>query len=184
MDESTNDMTTPQQPTPAQAGQPVAPAVPLPATASSAEKGKCVRNYVLAGVSGVVGAVLVLGAGVIGYSIGTHDGRSHHEATFTMSADRNGQPGDQQGREPGNDPMMGGREDGPAFGERYGQQDDQPGGPMMGGQQGKGPMMQGPGGGIQDFLNQLQGGQGLTSDQQQFLDQLKGFIGGMRDQAG
>jgi hypothetical protein len=52
----------------------------------------------------------------------------------------------------------------------------------FGGNFGDGPMMQGNG--IQDFLNQLQGGEGLTPDQQQFLDQLKGFVGGIRNQMG
>jgi hypothetical protein len=98
--------------------------------------------------------------------------------------------GGQQGGAPGNGPMMGGDgqrgvdPDGDNWtggnrgdGMMGGQQDGQQGGAL-----GNGPMMQGNG--IQDFLNQLQSGQGLTSDQQQFLDQLKGFVGGMRGQNG
>ncbi len=207
MDDNTNDMTTPQEPVAAPA-----PAVLPPISATvPAEKSKSVGKYVLAGVSAVVGAVLVLGAGVIGYSIGNHDSKNHREATLTVSADRNGQDGGQRGVDPdgdnwgggnqgggmmdgqqGNGPMMGGDGqrgvdpdgDNWAGGNQGGGMmgGDLGNGPALGGQQGPGPMMQGNG--IQDFLNQLQSGQGLTSDQQQFLDQLKGFVGGMRNQAG
>jgi hypothetical protein len=151
--------------------------------------------------------VLILGAGVIGYAIGNHDGGNHREEMLTVTADRGGQSGDQQdgpmmdgqrGIDPDGDNWSGGqrggdRQGGPMMGGQMGDSPfgQQGGGPMMGGQQGQspfgqqdGPMMQGPGGGIQDFLNQLQSGEGLTSDQQQFLDQLKGFVGGMRNQVG
>ena len=191
MTENSNEMTTPQEPIPAQVGEPIAPATPLPTTAVAVEKGKGVRTYVLAGASALVGAVLVLVGGAVGYSIGQHDGDNHRGAELTVSADRNGQQGDEYGNQNGNEygdgPMMG-------HDDEYGMNGD---GGMMGGhrdgmmpgqgqmdmrgQQG-GPMMQGNG--IQDFLNQLQGGQGLSPDQQQFLDQLKGFVGGMRNQMG
>ena len=219
MADNTSDMTTPQEPVPAPASVPITSTTPAAAPAKS----NGVRTVVLAGVSAVVGAVLILGAGVIGYSIGNHDGKNHREATLTVSGERNGQPGGPQGDwqggqqdgQQGGGPMMDGQrgidpdgdnwsgggqrdgqQDGPMFGgpqgqSPFGQRGDQPGGPMMqgpgsgmmGGQQG-GPMMQGPGAGIQDFLNQLQSGKGLTSDQQQLLEQLKGFVGGMRNQAG
>lgn len=149
MDENSNDMATPQEPIPAQPSESIAPAAPLPATVTSAEKGNGVRNYVLAGASAVVGAVLVLGAGAIGYTIGNHDSDDYREATMSLSGDRNGQQGESED-------------------EAYGNRD------------GNDPMMQG--GGIQDFLNELNSGRGLTPDQQQFLDQLKGFVGGMRNQ--
>jgi len=181
MSENSNDMTTPQEPVAAPA-----PAVlpPIAAAPAAPQKDKGVRTYVLAGVSAVVGAVLVLGAGAIGYSIGNHDSENHREASLTVSADRNGDQGG-QGAGQGDGPMMGGQ------GQRGVDPDgdnwtggNQGSGPMMGGQDGNqgGPMMRGNG--IQDFLNQLQSGQGLTSDQQQFLDQLKGFVGGMRNQVG
>ena len=178
MSENSNDMTSPQEPIPAQVGEPITPATPMPS--APAAKSSNVRTVVLAGVSAVVGAVLVIGAGVIGYSIGNHDADNHRSATLTVSGERGGQQGSQQ-----NGPMMGGNDqrgvdpDGDNW--TGGQGGQQGSGPMMGGQPG-GPMMQGNG--IQDFLNQLQSGQGLTGDQQQFLDQLKGFIGGMRNQVG
>lgn len=211
MSENSNDMTTPQEPIPAQAAEPIPPAVPLPAAPAPVAKSSSVRTVVLAGASAVVGAALVLGAGAIGYSIGHHDSENYREARMTVSADREGQQG--------SGPMMG-------HDDEYGMSDESGGmhgpegmnergmdpdgdnwsgenrdGGMMGGNrdgQGDGPMMQGPGGmmdgfgsgpsmggnGIQDFLDQLQSGQGLTPDQQQFLDQLKGFVGGMRNQMG
>ena len=180
MSENSNDMTTPQEPIPAQVGEPITPATPLPATAAPAAKTSNVRTYVLAGVSAVVGAALVLGAGVVGYAIGNHDGDNHRSATLTVSGERNGQ----QDGDMGSGPMMGGdgqRGMDPDGDNWSGQNRD---GGMMGGQQG-GPMMGGDmGNGIQGFLDQLQNGQGLTSEQQQFLDQLKGFVGGMRNQVG
>ena len=188
MDENTNEITTPQEPTPVQMAAPLSSS--LPAAPASSDKGKGVRTYVVAGVSAIVGAVLVLGAGVVGYAIGNHDNDNRHSATLTVSGERGDQQGGQQGGVPGNGPMMGGDgqlgvdPDGDNWtggnrggGMMGGQQDGQQGGPL-----GNGPMMQGNG--IQDFLNQLQSGQGLTSDQQQFLDQLKGFVGGMRNQMG
>jgi hypothetical protein len=212
MADNTNDMTTPQEPVSVPVGEPI---VPAPAPAPDSAKSSGVRTVVLAGVSAVVGAVVILGAGIIGYAIGNHDDGNHREATLTVSADRNGQQGGQQGQSPfgqqggqQSGPMMQGPGDGMMGGD--GQRGIDPdgdnwtgGGRMPGGEQGQspfgqqgqspfgqqggqqsGPMMQGPGAGIQDFLNQLQSGKGLTSDQQQFLDQLKGFVGGMRNQAG
>jgi len=219
MDENTNEITTPQEPTPFQMAEPLSSS--LPAAPASSDKGKGVRTYVVAGVSAVVGAVLVLGAGVVGYTIGNHDSDNRHSATLTVSGERGDQQGGQQGGAPGNGPMMGGDgqrgvdPDGDNWtggGQQGGAPGNDPmmggdgqrgvdpdgdswtggnrGGGMMGGQQdgqqggalGNGPMMQGNG--IQDFLNQLQSGQGVTRDQQQFLDQLKGFVGGMRNQMG
>ena len=175
MSENSNDMTTPQEPIPAQPAAPVAPATPLPAAAAPVEKGNGVRTLVLAGVSALVGAVLVLVGGAVGYSIGQHDGDNHRNAESSVAADRNAQQGDEYGDGPmkGHDDEYGMNHDGGMMG---GQRD----GGMMGG--GSGPMMQGNG--IQDFLNQLQSGEGLSPDQQQFLDQLKGFVGGMRNQMG
>lgn len=178
MTENSNDMTTPQEPIPAQMGEPIAPATPLPTTA--VEKGKGVRTYVLVGASALVGAVLVLVGGAVGYSIGQHDGDNHRGAELTVSADRNGQQGGEYGNQNGNPNsdggMMGGHRDEMMPGQREMDMRGQQGGA------GNGPMMQGNG--IQDFLDQLQGGQGLSPDQQQFLDQLKGFVGGMRNQMG
>ena len=206
MAENENDMTTPQEPVPAQASEPIAPATPLPAAVTSTEKDKSVRNYVLAGVSGVVGVLLFLGAGVIGYAIGQHDndGDNYRGGELAVSADRGGPQGEghEEGYEKGygdeygmkghddeygmNGEMGGNRDDGMMRGpgdmdQRGMNPGDQFGGDF-GGNFGDGPMMQGNG--IQDFLNQLQGGEGLTPDQQQFLDQLKGFVGGMRNQMG
>jgi len=211
MSEKSNDMTTPQEPIPAQASEPIAPATPLPASSEPAAKGNGIRTAVIAGASALVGAVLVLGAGAIGYSIGNHDSDNHREATLTVSGDRNGQQEGGQGEGPrmGHDDEYGmhdqdGMMQGPGGMDQRGIDPDGDNwsgqnrdGGMMGGGQGDGPMMQGPGGmmnglgngpamggGIQDFLNQLQSGEGLTPDQQQFLDQLKGFVGGMRNQMG
>ena len=151
MPENENDMTTPQEPIPAQVSDPIAPATPLPAAVTSTEKGKSVRNYALGAVAGVVGILLFLGAGVVGYAIGHNDSEKYRGGELAVSADHGGPHG--EGYEEGHE-------------EGYGDR----------------PMMQGNG--IQDFLNQLQGGEGLTPDQQQFLDQLKGFVGGMRNQMG
>jgi hypothetical protein len=186
MDENSADKTTPQEPIPAKPAESIAPATPLPATVPSADKDNRSRNYVLAGVSAVVGAALVLGAGVVGYSIGHHDSDSYREGVMSLSGDRNGPRGEAYGDRDGSGSMKG-------HGGEYGMNSD---GGMMGGQRGNGPMMgdgqggapgNGPmmqGNGIQDFLNQLQNGQGLSPDQQQFLDQLRGFITGMRGMAG
>ena len=152
------------------------------------------RTLVLAGVSALVGAVLVLVGGAVGYSIGQHDGDNHRNADSSVAADRNAQQGDEYGDGPmmGHDDEYGMNRDGgmmPGQGGMDQRGSDPDGdnwtgpnreGGMMGG--GSGPMMQGNG--IQDFLNQLQSGQGLSPDQQQFLDQLKGFVGGMRNQMG
>lgn len=202
MDENSADMTTPQEPIPAKPTESIAPATPLPATVPSADKDNRSRNYVLAGVSAVVGAALVLGAGVVGYSIGHHDSDSYREGVMSLSGDRNGPRGEaygdrdgsgsmkghggeygmngERGLTPDGESWMGGNGDGGMMGGQRGN------GPMMGdgqgGAPGNGPMMQGNG--IQDLLNQLQNGQGLSPDQQQFLDQLRGFITGMRGMAG
>ena len=85
MTENSNEMTTPQEPIPAQVGEPIAPATPLPTTAVAVEKGKGVRTYVLAGASALVGAVLVLVGGAVGYSIGQHDGDNHGGAGTVFS---------------------------------------------------------------------------------------------------
>jgi hypothetical protein len=208
MSENSNDMTTPQEPIPAEPAAPVAPAAPLPAAAAAAPNGKGVRNYVLAGVSAVVGAVLVLGSGAIGYAIGSNDkgDDGHRGGEMSIAADRDSQQGQQRGdgsmMDRGDEYGMqndGGMMDGHHEGHDMPGMDGQGGmgsrgmdpdgdnwsgqnrdGGMMGG--GSGPMMQGNG--IRDFLNQLQSGQGLSPDQQQFLDQLKGFVGGMRNQMG
>jgi hypothetical protein len=177
MPDNDNGMTTPQEPISAQASEPIAPATPLPAAVTSTEKDKSVRNYVLAAVSGVVGVLLFLGAGVIGYAIGQHDNDNYRGGEFGVSADRGGQQGEGYEEGYGDHPMKGHDDEYGMNGEMGGNPDDQ-----FGGDFGNGPMMQGNG--IQDFLNQLQGGEGLTPDQQQFLDQLKGFVGGMRNQMG
>lgn len=203
MSENSNDMTTPQEPITPQVGEPIAPATPLPAAPVADDKSKGMRNYVLAGVSAVVGAVLVLGAGAIGYAIGSNDkgDDGHRGGEMSIAADRDGQQGqknddgsmmgrgDEYGMQ-GDGRKMGGHHEGhdmPGMGGQRGMDSDGDNwsgqnrdGGMMGGE--NGPMMQGNG--IQDFLNQLNGGQGLSPDQQQMLDQLKGFIGGMRNQMG
>jgi hypothetical protein len=190
MAENDNDMTTPQAPVPAQVSEPIAPATPLPATVATTEKNKSVRNYVLAAVSGVVAVLLFLGAGVIGYAIGQHDNDNYRGSEYAASVDRGGQQGGGYGEGSGDRPMQGHDDEYGMNGEMGGNRDDGmmrgPGGmnpgDQFGGDLGNGPMMQGNG--IQDFLNQLQSGEGLTPDQQQFLDQLKGFVGGMRNQMG
>jgi hypothetical protein len=187
MAENDNDMTTPQDPIASAVSEPIAPATPLPATAVTTEKDKSVRNYVLAGVSGVVGVLLFLGAGVIGYAIGQHDndGDNYRGGELAVSADRGGPQGEGYEEGYGDEYGMNGHDD--EYGmnghdDEYGMKshDDEYGmNGGMGGNRNDG-MMQGNG--IEDFLNQLQGSEGLTPDQQQFLDQLKGFVGGMRNQ--
>ena len=174
MAENDNDMTTPQDP--------IAPATPLPATAVTTEKDRSVRNYVLAGVSGVVGVLLFLGAGVIGYAIGQHDsdGDNYRGGELAVSADRGGPQGEgyEEGYEKGHGDEYGMKGHDDEYGMN-GHDDEYGMNGGMGGNRNDG-MVQGNG--IEDFLNQLQGGEGLTPDQQQFLDQLKGFVGGMRNQ--
>jgi hypothetical protein len=203
MAENDNDMTTPQESIPAQVSEPIAPATPLPAAVTSTEKGKSVRNYALGAVAGVVGVLLFLGAGVVGYAIGHNDSERYRGGELAVSADRGGPHGEgyEEGHEEGygDRPMKGHDDEYGMNGEMGGNRDDgmmrgpgdmdqrgmNPGdqfGGDFGGNFGDGPMMQGNG--IQDFLNQLQGGEGLTPDQQQFLDQLRGFVGGMRNQMG
>ena len=200
MPENDNDMTTPQEPIPAQVSEPIAPATPLPAAVTSTEKGKSVRNYALGAVAGVVGVLLFLGAGVVGYAIGHNDSEKHRGGEFAVAVEHDGQKGEEYREGYGDGPMMGQDDEYGMNGEMGGNRDDgmlrgpggmdergmegrgiNPDGPF-GGDLGNGPMMQGNG--IQDFLKQLQGGEGLTPDQQQFLDQLKGFVGGMRNQMG
>lgn len=198
MAENDNDMTTPQDPIASPVSEPIAPATPLPATAVTTEKDKSVRNYVLAGVSGVVGVLLFLGAGVIGYAIGQHDndGDNYRGGELAVSADRGGPQGEgyEEGYEKGygDEYGMKGHDDeygpqgeegmmrGPGDMDQRGMNPGDQFGGDFDGNFGDGPMMQGNG--IEDFLNQLQGGEGLTPDQQQFLDQLKGFVGGIRNQ--
>lgn len=195
MDENSNEKTTPQEPVPAQAGDSIAPATPLPAAAVPEAKSTGVRTVVLAGASAVVGAALVLGGVAVGYSIGNNDSDNYREATMAVSGDRNSEQGESYGdsyeERKGNGPMMGHDDEygmrgdeGPMGGSRDGGMMQGPGdmNDEYGMRGGEGPMMQGNG--IQDFLDQLQGGQGLSPDQQQFLDQLKGFVGGMRNQMG
>jgi hypothetical protein len=170
MAENDNDMTTPQDPIASPVSEPIAPATPLPATAVTTEKDKSVRNYVLAGVSGVVGVLLFLGAGVIGYAIGQHDSDEYRGDEYSYAVEHDGQKGEGYGE---------GSEEGYGEGPMRGYDDEYGMNGGMGGNRNDG-MMQGNG--IEDFLNQLQGGEGLTPDQQQFLDQLKGFVGGMRNQ--
>jgi hypothetical protein len=194
MAENDNDMTTPQDPIASPVSEPIAPATPLPATAVTTEKDKSVRNYVLAGVSGVVGVLLFLGAGVIGYAIGQHDSDEYRGDEYSYAVEHDGQKGEgygegsEEGYEEGSEK---GYEEGYGEGSEKAYEEGYGEGPMrgyddeygmnggMGGNRNDG-MMQGNG--IEDFLNQLQGGEGLTPDQQQFLDQLKGFVGGMRNQ--
>jgi hypothetical protein len=204
MAENDNDMTTSQEPISAQASQPIAPATPLPATVSEAEKSNSVRNYAFAAVAGVAGVLLFLGAGVIGYAIGHNDSDDYRGGEYAYAVEHDGQKGEGYGEgsdegyaEGSDEGYAEGSDEGYAEGsdEGYAEGSDEGygEGPMkgyddeygmnggMGGNRNDG-MMQGNG--IQDFLNQLQGGEGLTPDQQQFLDQLKGFVGGMRNQMG
>jgi hypothetical protein len=200
MAENDNDMTTSQEPISAQASQPIAPATPLPAAVSEAEKSNSVRNYALAAVAGVAGVLLFLGAGVIGYAIGHNDSDDYRGGEYASAVEYDDQKGEGygEGSEEGYGEGYGeGSEEGYGEGseEGYGEGSEEGygEGPMrgyddeygmnggMGGNRNDG-MMQGNG--IQDFLKQLQGGEGLTPDQQQFLDQLKGLVGGMRSQMG
>jgi len=180
MAENDNDMTTPQEPISAQENQPIAPATPLPATVPAAEKSNSVRNYALAAVAGVAGVLLFLGAGVIGYAIGHNDSDEYRGGEYASAVEYDGQKGESysEGSEEG---YAEGPEEGYGEGPMRGYDDEYGMNGGMGGNRNDG-MMQGNG--IQDFLKQLQGGEGLTPDQQQFLDQLKGFVGGMRSQMG
>ena len=180
MAENDNDMTTSQEPISAQASQPIAPATPLPATVSEAEKSNSVRNYAFAAVAGVAGVLLFLGAGVIGYAIGHNDSDDYRGGEYAYAVEHDGQKGEGYG-EGSDEGYAEGSDEGYGEGPMKGYDDEYGMNGGMGGNRNDG-MMQGNG--IQDFLNQLQGGEGLTPDQQQFLDQLKGFVGGMRNQMG
>lgn len=164
------DDTTAPQPVAIEANEPIAP---VAAPAAAEKKPGNAKNVALLVGAGVVGGLLVLGAGAAGYAIGHADNGGRHDMAF--AGDR--VPGGQQNGQNGGG-MMGGQNgrgvdpDG----------DNWTGGGMMGGQNGRGVDpdgdnwsgggMQGQnGGGMHDF------GQGMKD----FGQGLQDFGNGQRN---